>query len=1156
MKRKHPLTPFILLLSCLISAGVAADEAPPAIAPQPAAGAKVQIQIQGGGNVQIQGGGRVQMQMGAVQIQGAVGAVAADAGQPGIGVPPVIFLPGVPSVLIPNPLAKSDAKPGFLGVQLEMAADVQADEEDKKKNVGVGIETVIEDSPAAKAGLKDGDRVLTLEGKEAKDSAQLREMIRALRPEQNVKLTVRRDGKDMEIKAKLGAAPDPVAAGQMLQLNGGVFGLAGQNAPQAVPGVVSFQNASNFVRSSSGNTSATPADKDSVTLRDGNRFLGKIRGIDPVKGLLLQREGLSELELIEEEISGLTFADREKGADAPKPATASPLPRVVLQLRDGSILYGDALTMENGMVQFTLPGGQRIEIPRAHAQSATLSDGESPQIYDGPTAMAGWTSGRYNQARWEYKDGTLRTSESGAIGRNLGRFPDPLDMSFEVNFPKQMQHVGVSLFANNVGESGVGALTLNFSPGQIYGNHYDGKRSNQYNTNFANAAVNDFSSKPETIRYRILVDRVNGTALVYVNGEKRADWKLSKVKPEDLGKCGAAFSITPHASMSNATFKLGRVRILPWNGKVPAGGAEPPEPKGDEALSSNGTTTNGTLDRITGSEILFANPAGKAVREKTVFVRFADPAAPKESAAAIANARLRNGSEISAAKVRGTGDTLTITTRSGPEITLPFTALRSLDFLQRDGQAPLASRNLDVLTLTDGTQLTGRALLPLAGTVVNWKIAASRKLMEFPSDKVAGLLLRSTEGARKSTPMKGESVLRFANGDWLAGDIVSLDAKQLVMKTDLAPQMTVPASGLRALYLNPDTAATVADGATGADSWTDGWSPNRANSVTQNAAAGAKTERPWKYHDGEYAIGTPPRNGQQMISKKWPPYIGAYALNFEVSTPNRSTYFAAQLFNSKDERTFSITASGTRLYVYFNPGFSRVNRAMARPKQIQIENKTESADATVRVSLVLDRPAKTFRVFIAGKEVGKIPFKEDEAKEALDACGLTIATSFGGTNASQNRIGHIWLAPWNGSDANALAAKGAKTPANDEPKKEAVPAAGDAEKAVPTPLIFLANGDDFPGAIERITSDVVTVNSEAGPLEFPGKRVAWIHFPSPVGNASDHFPRLRFHDRGLLSVNDLQVGDERVKCKMLDGQVLDFPLGVVKEIVWRPLGTK
>ena len=108
----------------------------------------------------------------------------------------------------------------------------------------------------------------------------------------------------------------------------------------------------------------------------------------------------------------------------------------------------------------------------------------------------------------------------------------------------------------------------------------------------------------------------------------------------------------------------------------------------------------------------------------------------------------------------------------------------------------------------------------------------------------------------------------------------------------------------------------------------------------------------------------------------------------------------------------------------------------------------------------------------------------------------------------------------------------------------------------PTPVIYLANGDEFPGSIEKISPDLVTVNSDAGPLELPGKRIAWIRFPGEERPPADHFPRLHFHDRGLLSVNDLQVTENRVKCKTLDGQPLDFPIGVVKEVVWRPLGEK
>ena len=164
----------------------------------------------------------------------------------------------------------------------------------------------------------------------------------------------------------------------------------------------------------------------------------------------------------------------------------------------------------------------------------------------------------------------------------------------------------------------------------------------------------------------------------------------------------------------------------------------------------------------------------------------------------------------------------------------------------------------------------------------------------------------------------------------------------------------------------------------------------------------------------------------------------------------------------------------------------------------------------------------------------------------------------------QGRVASMWLAPWSGTPATAPVAAekdkpGAEKdkPSGDaEPKKE--PEAGTERKdAVETaPNVFLANGDDFAGTIEKLTADLVTVNSEAGPLELPGKRVAWIRFPAPERPAAAHFPRLRFHDRGLLSVNDLQIADDRVKCKTLDGQSLDFPLNVVKEVVWRPLDGK
>ena len=78
------------------------------------------------------------------------------------------------------------------------------------------------------------------------------------------------------------------------------------------------------------------------------------------------------------------------------------------------------------------------------------------------------------------------------------------------------------------------------------------------------------------------------------------------------------------------------------------------------------------------------------------------------------------------------------------------------------------------------------------------------------------------------------------------------------------------------------------------------------------------------------------------------------------------------------------------------------------------------------------------------------------------------------------------------------------------------------------------------------------VNSdEAGPLELPRERVAWLNFPGSAPASPGTFPRLRFHDRGMLSIQDLRIADGRVKCKTLDGEALDFPLSLVREVIYR-----
>jgi serine protease Do len=61
---------------------------------------------------------------------------------------------------------------------------------------GVLVSQVIPDSPAAKAGLKDGDAIIELDGKKVTDSRHLRLMVAQMAPKTKVTMKVIRDGKE------------------------------------------------------------------------------------------------------------------------------------------------------------------------------------------------------------------------------------------------------------------------------------------------------------------------------------------------------------------------------------------------------------------------------------------------------------------------------------------------------------------------------------------------------------------------------------------------------------------------------------------------------------------------------------------------------------------------------------------------------------------------------------------------------------------------------------------------------------------------------------------------------------------------------------------------------------------------------------------------
>jgi S1-C subfamily serine protease len=102
-----------------------------------------------------------------------------------------------PVVLASLMFVGNEGDAGYIGVQIKSG-----------ESDGIVIQDVVADGPAAKGGLKADDVVVKVNGKEVTDLQDFVKMVRGTKPGDELKLTVKRDGKEKEIKIKVGKKPD------------------------------------------------------------------------------------------------------------------------------------------------------------------------------------------------------------------------------------------------------------------------------------------------------------------------------------------------------------------------------------------------------------------------------------------------------------------------------------------------------------------------------------------------------------------------------------------------------------------------------------------------------------------------------------------------------------------------------------------------------------------------------------------------------------------------------------------------------------------------------------------------------------------------------------------------------------------------------------
>ena len=143
-------------------------------------------------------------------------------------------------VLVVVVAAAADARAwSWLGVRIRDLSEQEMDDLAGRHGIGEGfgvvIVEVIDDTPAARAGLRPGDIVVALEGRPVTDTRLLQRLIARAPVDADVQLTVlRREGRHA-LPVRLIAMPRPVAGERIAAEFGFVLRESDTNAPAGGP---------------------------------------------------------------------------------------------------------------------------------------------------------------------------------------------------------------------------------------------------------------------------------------------------------------------------------------------------------------------------------------------------------------------------------------------------------------------------------------------------------------------------------------------------------------------------------------------------------------------------------------------------------------------------------------------------------------------------------------------------------------------------------------------------------------------------------------------------------------------------------------------------------------------------------------------------------
>lgn len=132
---------------------------------------------------------------------------------------------------------------GFLGVYGEDISRENMGRYHLNEPRGVGITQVMQDSPAAKAGLKKDDVILRIDGENVTSLRKLNRLVSEIAPDHNVRITISRNGSEQEISATIGKRSDLTTARDLFKEQPRVWKWEGPMVtPDKIPNFPNFKD--------------------------------------------------------------------------------------------------------------------------------------------------------------------------------------------------------------------------------------------------------------------------------------------------------------------------------------------------------------------------------------------------------------------------------------------------------------------------------------------------------------------------------------------------------------------------------------------------------------------------------------------------------------------------------------------------------------------------------------------------------------------------------------------------------------------------------------------------------------------------------------------------------------------------------------------------